>query len=191
MRNLILSIFFALFSQLSFAAWQLNNTASTFNFLSTKKGAVTENHSFKKLDGLVSNEGKAEISIALASVETNIAIRNGRMNNLLFNIAEFATATASLSVDPELLAGLYAGKRVIIESKVRLNLHGISKELSASLVITGLEGEGLQVHTLTPVLLKAADFGLAAGIEKLRAVAKLSSIDTTVPVTFTLVFQKQ
>ena len=60
-----------------------------------------------------------------------------------------------------------------------------------AIVVSGLKDNGLQVHTLSPILVKAVDFGLIEGIEKLRTVAKLSSIDTTIPVTFTLVFQKQ
>ena len=191
MRNLILATLLVLFSPLSLASWQLDNDVSTFNFLSTKKNTATEIHSFKSLNGFISQEGKAEISIALASVETNIAIRNERMKSLLFNIPQFAKATASLSVGPGQLANIQVGKRVVIESTAIVNLHGLSKELPVSLVVSGLENSALQVHTLKPILLKAADFALLDGIEKLRTMAKLNSIDTTVPVTFTLIFQKQ
>ncbi len=191
MRNFILAAIFTLFSQLSMASWLLDSDASSLNFLSTKKGTVTEIHSFKKLSGTVSDEGKAEISIPLAAVETNIPIRNERMKEMLFNVPTFSTATATLFVDPVLLANTQVGKRVIIDVNAMIKLHGLKKELPVKLVISGLQNRTIQVHTLVPILLNAADFSLTAGIEKLRTVAKLSSIDTTIPVTFTLIFQKQ
>lgn len=191
MRHLILAIFFTLLSQASLADWKLDNNLSTLNFLSTKKGTVTETHSFTRLDGFVSSEGKAEISIDLASVETHIAIRNERMQKLLFNIAKYTTATASLSLNPEQLKALNAGERIVMEPAAVINLHGLSKTVPVKLAVTALEGDKIQVHPLTPLLINAADFGLTAGIEALRTVAKLSSINTVVPTTFTLIFQKQ
>jgi hypothetical protein len=113
------------------------------------------------------------------------------MKGLLFNVATFTTATATLFVDPVLLANTQIGKRVFIDTKAMVKPHRLKKELPVKLVISGLENKTIQVHTLVPILLNAADFGLTAGTEKLRTVAKLSSIDTTVPVPFTLIFQKQ
>ena len=43
--------------------------------------------------------------------------------------------------------------------------------------------------TAQPVLLRAADFDLVAGLEKLRGIAGLDSISTAVPVTVRLVWQ--
>jgi hypothetical protein len=46
------------------------------------------------------------------------------------------------------------------------------------------------VTTVQPVIIKAEDFALVAGINKLQALAKLPSIAYTVPVSFVLTFQK-
>ncbi len=190
MRKLITAALFALFTQSSLAGWTLDNDASTFNFLSTKKNTATESHTFKQLSGSINDEGSAVVSVKLASVETNITIRNERMQTFLFQIADFASATATLSVDPNLLKNLRAGERKSINSTIALNFHGITKKLPTELMVTTLENHVLQVHTVKPILLIAADFELNDGIEKLRTLAKLSTIDTTVPVTFTLLFQQ-
>lgn len=191
MRKLLTALIFTVVSHMAVADWQLNNEASSLSFLSTKKNAITEVHSFKQLRGSISDDGKANISIALASVETNIAIRNQRMQELLFEVAEFQTAMASLSIEPKLIADLQLGELLSLKSKGTLNLHGSTKELPVDLVITRLRNNTLQVHTLRPLVLNAADFELTSGIEALRTVAKLSSINTAVPVVFTLIFEKQ
>lgn len=191
MKNLLLITLLALFSQITCAAWTLDNNASTFNFLSTKKNSVTEIHTFKKLKGSISDNGNAELAIILGSVETNIAIRNQRMHKMLFEVAKFSTATAKLTITPNQLNNLIAGERSTIKTAVTVNLHGLSKEINTTLAVTGLKNGNLEIHTIAPIIIKVEDFGLTAGIEKLRAVAKLPSIDMTVPVTFNLLFKKQ
>ncbi len=191
MKNLLLVTLLALFSQVTFAAWTLNNDASTFNFLSTKKGKITETHSFKKLKGSISDNGDAELVIILGSVETNIDIRNQRMHKMLFEVSKFSSATAKLVIKPSQLSDLSAGEQSIIQTTATINLHGLSKTFSTTLMVTGLKGGNIEVRTVSPIIIRAEDFGLIAGIEKLRAAAKLPSIDTTVPVTFSLLFKKQ
>ncbi|MDH5171541.1 MAG: YceI family protein, partial [Gammaproteobacteria bacterium] len=51
------------------------------------------------------------------------------------------------------------------------------------------EGDGrIRVFSLRPVIIKAADFGLEAGVTALQKLAGLQAISTAVPVTFHLVF---
>jgi hypothetical protein len=44
------------------------------------------------------------------------------------------------------------------------------------------------VTTLQPVIIKAEDFALVAGINKLKSLASLPSIAYSVPVSFVLTF---
>ncbi|WP_308873603.1 hypothetical protein [Thiothrix subterranea] len=48
----------------------------------------------------------------------------------------------------------------------------------------------MQVTTVAPIVLNAADFDLAAGVTALREIAELPSISNAVPVTFFLNFVK-
>lgn len=189
MRKILLVLFTTLACQTALAGWTLDNNASTFNFLSTKKNSVTEIHTFKNLKGVISDTGDANLSIELASVETKIDIRNERMLKLLFEVARFKEATAQLSIDPEQLKALETGSQTTLQSEATVELHGSSKNMTANLLVTRLNDGSLQVQTLTPIIVNALDFGFAQGIEALREIAKLSSIDTTVPVTFNLNFK--
>ncbi|OQX14641.1 MAG: hypothetical protein BWK73_09005 [Thiothrix lacustris] len=49
----------------------------------------------------------------------------------------------------------------------------------------------MQVTTVAPIVLNAADFDLAAGLTALREIAGLTSISNAVPVTFFLSFVKR
>jgi len=46
------------------------------------------------------------------------------------------------------------------------------------------------VNTIKPIMLDAFDFGLSEGVTKLMEVAKLPSISTAVPVSFSLIFKR-
>ena len=68
------------------AAWTLNGDDSTLSFISTKAVNVAEIHKFTTLSGGVDDTGNVTgISIALASVDTGIEIRDDRMREMLFD----------------------------------------------------------------------------------------------------------
>jgi len=188
-NKLCLLISLCLFAFSAKAEYQLDNEASSLNFISIKKDKIAEVHFFKQMSGSIDAEGVAKISIDLTSVETNIAIRNERMNTLLFETVNFSAASVSAELDVAVLQSMEMGSSIVLPVELRLDLHGSSKVISAQLRVTGLEGGALLVSTQTPILLNAFDFGLNAGVEKLMEVAKLPSISTAVPVTFNLMFK--
>jgi hypothetical protein len=74
--------------------------------------------------------------------------------------------------------------------EAELNLHGATTPVSADVVVARL-GEGrLLVASTRPVVVDGAKVELTDGIEKLRAVAGLTAISPSVPVTFLLVFER-
>lgn len=170
------------------ADWQLDGGASAVNFVSVKKGTIGETHHFKGLSGAISDAGKAQLDIELASVETNIPIRNERMQQILFDTVKFAKASISTHVDVAPLKALQAGQTMAIDADVTVDVRGHQKTEKAALRVTGLEGSKLLVTTSAPLLLYAGNYQLLEGIEKLREVAGLDSISPIVPVTVTLVF---
>src|SRR5688572_8053740 len=85
----------------SHAEWTLDGRASSFFYVTTKAAAVTEVNSFSGLSGGISDEGKASLVIDLETVDTAIEIRDQRMRDLVFQVADFPDATVSVDVDAE------------------------------------------------------------------------------------------
>lgn len=172
----------------AFADWQLAGNDSSVNFVSVKKANIAEMHHFKSLSGSISDAGKAQLVIDLASVETNIPIRNERMQQMLFETAKFAKATISADVDAAKLKALKPGQTAAISADVTVDVHGQQQSEKATLQVTGLEAGKLLVTTGAPIVINAGNYKLLEGIEKLRQVAGLDSISPIVPVTAKLVF---
>jgi polyisoprenoid-binding protein YceI len=173
---------------LAWAQWELDAAKSAVNFISVKNSSVAEVHSFKSLVGYIGADGKVRLTINLDSVETLVPIRNERMREMLFDTANFPAATIGASVDPAIIAAAAQGGTVTTELPISLSLHGIDRALTIPVVVVGEENGHLRVFTAKPVVLKAADFGLEAGVAALQKVAGLQSVSTAVPVTIHLVF---
>ncbi|MCW8345786.1 MULTISPECIES: YceI family protein [Vibrio] len=173
------------------AGWILDNEASSLKFVSTKKNAASEVHHFEAMSGTISDDGKATVILDLSSVETNIAIRNERMKSMLFDVASFKTATITTVIDMSELDGADIGGIYSATFDVTVDLHGKQKTYPANLTVMKMSDDKIVVVANDPLIVKAADFGLEKGIEKLREVAALPSIATSVPVTFVLVFDQK
>ncbi len=171
--------------------WVLSSGESHLAFTTVKNGQVAEAHSFSGLSGSVSADGAAELSIALASVETGIDIRNERMRDLLFDVVDFPAATVTAALDPAAFAGLQTGDTLVQPVATTLSVHGANAEVATDLAVTRL-GEGkVNVSTIAPIIVSADSLDLADGVEELRNIANLDSITGQVPVTFSLTFEQQ
>ena len=175
---------FALLSGTAMADWVLDNTQSALYFVSIKSDHIAEIHTFKTLSGAITKAGQGSLNIDLASVSTNIDIRDQRMREQLFDTQKFATASVNVDLSK---TGVKPGIQTV---NVTLDLHGVKKEIPATVSLTEV-GNTVQVSTVAPIMLNAADFDLAAGITALREIAELPSISNAVPVTFFLSFVKQ
>ncbi len=170
------------------ADWQLKGDDSSVNFISIKKSAIAEVHLFKQLSGSINNNGEVKVSIDLASVDTNIAIRNERMKSLLFDVNKFATANILAKVDSGKLKAMKKGDFYQEDFDIVLSLHGIEKKITTAINVVKLADGSIRVSSVHPVIITAQDFGLSEGVEALRVAANLSVISTAVPVTFNMVF---
>lgn len=181
----------SLISTSLYADWSLDNSLSTLNFVSIKKSSIAEVHHFSELSGqLVKKSGKAKIEINLASVETLIPIRNERLQSLLFNTSTFPTATITADFSSTELAQLKLGESQTKSQTLVLDLHGISRKMTAFIKVTKLSNNKIGVASIKPIILKANDFNLVEGIKALQTIANLPSIATQIPVSFDLVFVK-
>jgi polyisoprenoid-binding protein YceI len=174
----------------AFGGWTLDGDTSSLSFVSTKAGTIAEVHRFGELSGTIDDDGKATLRIALGSIDTAIEIRDERMRELLFETAQFPEATVTLSVPASAMSASPDGSQSGLTLEAELNLHGATTPVSADVVVARL-GEGrLLVASTRPVVVDGAKVGLTDGIEKLRAVAGLTAISPSVPVTFLLVFER-
>jgi hypothetical protein len=161
---------------------------SSLQFISVKNAAIAEVHHFKQLSGGI-EDGAVEVSVPLSSVETMIPIRNERMQKLLFETGMYPTATVSAQLDMAPVMALDCGEYMTMTLPLTVELHGATQTLDAALRVSRM-GDEIHVMTDAPLVISAADFGLAEGVDKLRTVAALDSISTAVPVTAHFVFSR-
>lgn len=178
------------FSTTSLAGWTLWNQASALNFVSTVNSSLSEVHSFTNMDGSISETGEAVLKVDLASVETNNALRNKRIRKIIFDTENFQELLISIKLDADQFASLTVSRPAVMEVNTTIRLHGISKDITANLLVTRLQTGCLLITSLHPVLVSLADFGLLDNLEKLRSLAKVESIANTVPVTLNLFYLK-
>lgn len=171
-------------SPLASADWGVVS-GSTVNYVSIKNNTIAENNVFTGVTGSITDDGNIAIQIDLASVETRVDIRNQRMRELFFDVANhpFALITAQLTV-PE-MAQLDAGAPLERSLPLTLSLHGSEATIEAKLRAIAV-GSELFVTTLEPILVSVSDYGLAAGVTALREIAGLNAIASTVPVSVNL-----
>lgn len=188
----ILSIFILSLSILitapAYSAWTLDSSKSSLTFVSIKKGTVAENHRFKDFSGGINDKGLANISIDLSSVDTKIAIRDQRMAEHLFETVKFAQTNFSVQLNQNEIDAIASGSSQSMVLKGSLDLHGQQQEVTISVMVMKLSEKNMVVTTLQPVIIKAEDFALVAGINKLKSLANLPSIAYSVPVSFVLTF---
>ncbi len=188
MKQVWLGLALAMYSLAAVAGWQLDSEHSGIYFISTKNAQIAEVHTFKTIAGDITEHGKVEVSIDLASVDTSIDIRNQRLKNLLFETDRYSAAKITADVDLESVKALAMGEFSDMPVTAALDLHGVKHTFSAQLRVTKLSGERFKVSTLKPVVLVPSIFGLESGLKALRDVAKLLSIANSVPVTLDWVF---
>ncbi len=172
------------------AAWELDGAASSFHYVTSKASAVSEVNTFTGLSGAISDAGAASLAINLASVDTGIDIRNERMRDIVFQVAQHAQATVSVTVDAAALNALAVGDSMTGTYTANVSLHGISQDMTAELKVVKLASNSLQVSTVRPLIVGAASFGLAEEVEQLREIANLTSINPNIVVNFTLVYNQ-
>lgn len=171
-------------------SWDLASQHSQLSFVTTKQTDVVEAHQFQQVSGGIDASLQARLSINLASVTTGIEIRDQRLRDLLFEVGSFSTATVSIALDNRDVEQLSNEPSVVLEKQVSVDLHGISTLLDAKLLASCLNQEILLVKTQQPVLLDARLHGLEPGLEILRQLAGLDTINPIVPVDLVLVFKR-
>ncbi|CAN1599595.1 YceI family protein [Pseudomonas sp. B21-028] len=170
------------------ADWYLDGESSRLSFISSKNGNVSEVQRFLVLHGQVQPKGLARLEVELESINSGIPLRDERMRAELFDIKQFGEATVTAQIDLLPIQDLANGAQLELRLPLTVDLHGKQHEYNVELLATRLDERRFQVVTLEPVVLNAADFDLAPGLETLRKMAGLSAISLSVPVNAVLIF---
>lgn len=168
--------------------WTLDPSASVLTYQSVKKNTIVETNKIRNITGTLSSAGDAKISFDLNSVDTGVDLRNVRMRFLFFETFTYPTAEVTAKVDPAAFADLPTKRRVKTTLPFHLNLHGVSKDLEASVVVTMISDTQVSVASEAPVAVHVEDFGLLPNIDKLQQAANVTNIVPTASVSFDFVF---
>ncbi|MFY8049126.1 MAG: YceI family protein [Erythrobacter sp.] len=170
--------------------WTLDPAGSRLAYVSIKAGEIAEANRFEKLSGTVAADGTATLDIDLASVNTGVDIRNERMREIFFAVAENPKATITAKLDPAAFAGLAVGQSLTRPLKASVTIKGASSDVETELLVTRVGADRVTVVPTAPVIISTDMFGLTDELGELRALAQLPSITPAVPVTFTLAFKR-
>jgi polyisoprenoid-binding protein YceI len=145
---------------------------------------VGEVHTFESFSASVDPAGNATLVIDLATVATNVDLRDERVRTHVFETAIYPTATATFTVDMNLVQSIPVGSSLELPVSATLAFHGISQPLTFDVWIARLAETKLSVATTKAILLDALAFDLGTGIDTLVQLAGLSSLSAAVPVEF-------
>jgi len=169
-------------------SYTLDNELSSVSFVTIKKQYVVEPAIANELTGSIDQANQLNLSIALASIDTGIGIRNTRLNQLFFQSDIFPTIKVTAALTPQdLIVKNGVSKKKIA---INVNINGHDKVFETQVLVTQV-GKQLVVSSLSPVIISAADFAIPA--KNIIALAKTVggiSISTIVPVNFNIVFNK-
>ncbi|WP_086606319.1 YceI family protein [Erythrobacter donghaensis] len=170
--------------------WALDPAASRLSYVSIKAGEVAEANRFDTLSGTVAADGTASLDIDLASVNTGVDIRNERMREIFFGVAENPKATVTAKLDPAAFAGLAVGQSLTRPLKANVTIKGASSDVETEVLVTRVADDRVTVVPTAPVIISTDMFDLTDELGELRALAQLPSITPAVPVTFSLAFKR-
>ena len=186
MKNLLLLVICLMTSAHVLAGWVIDPDGSYVGFASVKNDLIAENHSFTNVTGTIEDSGNAKIVIALASVETLIPIRNERMQAILFEVAQYPEVTVTANLNLDRFTSLGLGESETDTILLDVNLHGTNLSKNVLVKVIRSSDTSYEITSLGPIVIHASQFALSDGLEALRKIAGLQSIDLMVPVTFDL-----
>lgn len=195
MKNILLALLFispSVFAQLDFGnqqgdAWKLSQKDSSLMFVTTKNASKTELQNFKQISGQIKNN-VATVTVDLNSVATGIEIRDQRIKDLFFETKLFSQASAIIKLPARKFSAMKVGDVKIVDLEAVLNIHGVKQKETVSTQVILLQNNKLLVSSLKPLIINLQNFKLLQGVNLLREIAHLKSINSAIPVTFNLIF---
>jgi OmpA-OmpF porin, OOP family len=190
LRVCLLSAFFAFgLGGAQAQDWLLDARASHFYMETAKAESIVETHQFTGLDGSISANGEAKVTIDLTSVASGVDVRDVRMRFLLFETYKYPNADITAKLDMGRLQEVLKTTRIMYPLTFTVGLHGMTKDFETLVYVTRLSDTTVSVSTVKPIIVTADTFGLTAGIAKLSEAVNGTPIVSAASFTFDLVFQ--
>ncbi|MBX2849091.1 MAG: YceI family protein [Acidiferrobacterales bacterium] len=168
--------------------WSIDERRSSISFVSIKKNNIGETHSFANFYGTV-HDGMAYIAIKPDSVDSRVPIRNLRMRDFLFKTNVYPMIRIKSNVT-DVLEAVNVGESETASVVASVKLHGIERDVNMNIRVSKLSDHKMVVTSTHPILISAADFGMASGIRTLSKLVNGLTIAENVPVSFSLLFQQ-
>lgn len=191
MKRSILAVLLAIWAnpvlaEASFGTWKVDTEESALFYVTTKKEHVSETHMIPRVSGGISSEGLLRVALDMGSVQSGIDVRDGRLREHLYDVANFPAATFTAEIDLAEYQSLSIGESMTGYINGDLVLAGSEGFVDFDVMVTRADVDRVVVSSFGPIIINGADFELTAGIDKLRELAKLPSISYSVPVSFVL-----
>jgi polyisoprenoid-binding protein YceI len=170
--------------------WTVDGAASKMNYISIKSGEIAEVNRFETLSGSVSADGVARIEIDLSSVSTGVDIRDERMRDIFFDVAQNPTASVTAQLDPAAFETLGIGESMTQMLDATLTVKGVEAPIQTEVTVTRVTADRVLAASNDPVIVYADALQLTGGLAQLQELAGLPSITPAVPVTFAIVFER-
>ncbi len=171
------------------ATWTLNPDVSVLSFGSIKNDSIGEAHTLPGLSGGVADDGSVEINVGLDTANTNIEIRDERMQEHVFSAAP--TAELKAQIDMDALENLESGASETLEVDGTLTFMGNDIPVYLDVFLLRLSDDQVMVSSNTATYLSTDELGIDQGIDELQKLAELGSITRVTPVTFRFMFQQE
>jgi polyisoprenoid-binding protein YceI len=183
----LLAMTFVSLSHTAFAAWEVQPEVSSVQFVTTKAGqagvgGISEVQKFTQFSGTLSDAGKLEFAVTLASVQTGFEIRDERLKTMLFKVVETPKATFSADMNSNLIDKLAMGQSSDLEIEGKFTIGGQTKPMKAALRVTRLSATQLQVVTRESLVVNLNDYGMKTGVEALREIMGLNFVASVAPI---------
>lgn len=190
MRTLLGTLAVALFSSSVLAddLYLIDSDASVINFATIKKQYIVEPATISELTGSINDEGMVSISANLSSINTGVEIRDTRVQDLFFHVAQYPAVHVGGKIPLEILKG----STPISKASVTLDvtLYGSTQPVVFPVSIVNT-GEWVMVYSSKPVIVAADSFGIPKdNLNELSATVGNIGISTSVPVSVNLVFKR-
>lgn len=168
--------------------WLLDSAHSHVYMETEKLSHVVEKRPFTRVQGKIDSDGRANVRIDLASIETGIDIRNVRMRFLLFETYKFPYADIIAKLDKSKLRELATKASVTYPLTMKVDMHGVDNEFTTDVTLTRTSDNTVSVATVKPIVVSAESFGFTAGLAKLSDAMGGINIVPSSAITFDLVF---
>lgn len=169
--------------------WTLDPSNSRISFGSVKQKSIGESHSFSGLNGTVAADGTVTATIDLATVDTDIDVRNERMIKHVFKNAPAAKLSAEMDMDA--LNAMKPGDAQTILVEGTLEFLGEEIPIDVDMFVMRATGDKVVAVSNDMIYLSTEELGIDAGIDMLKEIAGLEVITRATPVTIRLVFNSK